>query len=87
MERLRGYMIQFSGTNLINGLTQVVRSSSVVRPFNPIHTIDGSAPVITAFIPDVPEHRVLLVINRQRSNDIIIVFDENVTKKQVNSKI
>jgi len=80
---LRGYMIQFSGTNLINGLTTSCPFPSVVRPFNPIHTIDGSAPVITAFIPDVPGTPGVIgnCLTDKDQTDIIIVFDENVTKQ------
>ncbi len=80
---IRGYAIQFSGLNVINGLTTSCPFPSVIRPFNPIHTIDGSAPVITQFIPDVPGTPGVIggCLTDKDETDIIIVFDENVTKQ------
>jgi len=93
----RYYRIEFSGTGLINNLpaTNCTFPSQVI-PFNPIRTIDGSAPVITAFIPDVPGVPGLAItptiygtggcLLDKELTDIIIVFDENVTK-QVGKKL
>jgi hypothetical protein len=75
------YSIEFSSDSLISNSIEGCYFPSDIDPFNDIHTIDGSAPVITGFIPDLVGLASGPCLFDKNSTDIIINWDEAVNEQ------
>jgi hypothetical protein len=73
------YWLTFSGTGFISNAICTFPAS--VDPFNDIHTVDGSAPVITSFIPDLVGAAAGPCMIDKNSTDILITWNEGVTEQ------